>query len=125
MAENKADLLSPTQRRAINALMECRTNKEAAKAAAVGERTLYKWLNAPIFRQALQEAENQAADTTARRLNTGSANALDILSAVMESQGVSDAIKLQAAKAWIDYFLKTRDYADLDARITALEARGG
>ena len=121
MAENKADLLTPKQRRAINALMESRTTREAAKIAAIGERTLYRWLSEPIFRQALQEAENQAAYTTARGLNTGTGQALDVLAGILAGDEISDAVKLQAAKAWIDYFLKTRDYANLDARITALE----
>jgi hypothetical protein len=61
MGEKTIDNLTAPQRRAIRALMESRTNGEAAKLARIGEATLYRWLGDPIFKAALQEAEAQAA----------------------------------------------------------------
>ena len=122
MAENMAEPITPRQQRAIRALMENRTNGEAAKAAGIGERTLYRWLSEPLFRQALQDAENQAADMTARRLATGTRLALDVLVTIMESEAAGDTLRLQAAKAWLENYHRARDDGDLDRRITALEA---
>ena len=51
--------LSAKKRRAIAALLEARTIGDAAKAAQVGERTLYRWLEEPRFSQALRKAEGQ------------------------------------------------------------------
>lgn len=122
MAENMAEPITPRQQRAIRALMENRTNGEAAKAAGIGERTLYRWLSEPLFRQALQDAENQAADMTARRLATGTRLALDVLVTILESEAAGDTLRLQAAKAWLENYHRARDDGDLDRRITALEA---
>jgi len=122
MAENTAEPITPRQQRAVRALMENRTNGEAAKAAGIGERTLYRWLSEPLFRQALQDAENQAADMTARRLATGTRLALDVLVTILESEAAGDTLRLQAAKAWLENYHRARDDGDLDRRITALEA---
>jgi len=122
MAENMAEPITPRQRNAISALMQSRSNGEAAKTAGIGERTLYRWLSEPLFRQALQDAENQAADMTARRLATGTRLALDVLVTIMESEAAGDTLRLQAAKAWLENYHRARDDGDLDRRITALEA---
>jgi len=122
MAENTAEPITPRQQRAVRALMENRTNGEAAKAAGIGERTLYRWLSDPLCRQALQDAENQAADMTARRLATGTRLALDVLVTILESEAAGDTLRLQAAKAWLENYHRARDDGDLDRRITALEA---
>jgi len=122
MAENTAEPITARQRNAIRALMQSRSNGEAAKTAGIGERTLYRWLSEPLFRQALQDAENQAADMTARRLATGTRLALDVLVTIMESEAAGDTLRLQAAKAWLENYHRARDDGDLDRRITALEA---
>ena len=123
MAEKTAELLTPKQRRAINALMESRTNTDAAKAAAISERQLYRWLNEPIFKAELIKTESQAADMTSRRLTFGTKYALEVILYTMGNKHASDGLRLSAAKAWMDYFLKTRENADLSARVTALEVR--
>lgn len=123
MAEKMAELLTPKQRRAINALMESRTNTDAAKAAAISERQLYRWLNDPIFKAELIKTESQAADMTSRRLTFGTKYALEVILFIMSSRDAPYSLRLSAARTWLDNYLKTRDQADLDARITALEAR--
>lgn len=123
MGEKTVDNLTGSQRRAIRALMESRTNGEAAKTARISETTLYRWLNDPIFKNALQEAEAQAAGNTTRRLSTGTALALDVLIAILENTEAGEALRLQAARVWLDNYHRARDDGDLDRRLTALEAR--
>lgn len=122
MAENMAEPITARQRNTIRALMQSRTNGEAAKAAGIGERTLYRWLSDPLFRQALQDAENQAADMTARRLVDGSNRALDVLLAIFDNPDSTDTLKLQAARVWLENYHRARTDGELDRRITALEA---
>lgn len=122
MTEKKIDNLTASQKRAIRALMVSRTNGEAAKQAKVSEPTLYRWLNDPIFKAALQEAEARAAGNTARRLSIGSQLALDVLIAIMESEEAGDSMRLQAARVWLDNYHKARDDGDMERRLTALEA---
>lgn len=122
MKEKTIDNLTASQKRAIRALMESRTNGEAAKQAKIGEATLYRWLNDPVFKAALQEAESRAAGNTARRLSTGSQLALDVLIAIMESEEAGDSMRLQAARVWLDNYHKARDDGDMERRLTAIEA---
>lgn len=124
MAQNTADLLTAPQRRAITALMESRTNQEAAEKAKIAPRTLYRWLRDPIFKQALQEAESETTDLANRRLAFGTKMALDTLLFIMYGKHTPDSLRLAAARAWLDSYHRSRDYSDLDARITALEAQG-
>lgn len=123
MREKTIDNLTAPQRRAIRALMESRTNGEAAKLARIGEATLYRWLGDPIFKAALQEAEAQAAGNTTRRLSTGTTLALDVLIAILENDEAGDSLRLQAARVWLDNYHRARDDGDLDRRLTELEAR--
>lgn len=123
MGEKIGDNLTAPQRRAIRALMESSTNGEAAKTARIAESTLYRWLNDPIFKSALQEAEAQAAGHTTRRLSTGTGLALDVLISILENKEAGDSIRLQAARVWLDNYHRARDDGDLDRRLTALEAR--
>jgi len=123
MAEKMSDTLTPKQRRAITALMENRTNTDAAKDANISERQLYRWLNDPVFKAELAKTESQAMEMASRRLAYGTKYALEVILYTMGNKHASDGLRLSAAKAWMDYFLKTRENADLSARVTALEVR--
>lgn len=66
MAEN--DTLTPTQKRAISALLTERTTRDAARAAAVAERTLWRWMDDPTFRAELTRQEGGIVDEVTRGL---------------------------------------------------------
>ena len=113
--------LSPRQRAGINALMTCRTAKAAAAAVGVSERQLLKWLTLPEFQAALREAQRIALDTTVRRLAELSGQAVDTLRDVMRDEA-TPGVKVRAADVSLSQLMRLSELADLEARITALEA---
>lgn len=119
----KNAVLKPKQRAAIDALLRSKTNIEAAQTAGISERQLYTWLKNPIFRSELMAAETAAREGAQRWITVKTTAALEVISSVMLDEDASDAVRLSAAKAWLDYFFKSRDETDLERRITILEEK--
>ena len=117
-----AQELTTRQRAAIAALLAAPSVLAAAHNAGVGARTLYRWLEDPTFRKALQEAEDLAIDAASRRLLSGQSQALDTLGELMTS-ATSEQVRRQAARDWLDLWLKVRELRDMEKRITELEDR--
>ncbi len=124
MSESGKNALALTtkQARAIPALMSARNVGEAAKAANVAERTLYRWMGDPTFRLRLNEAEGEAIDTATRRLLQLQAPAIDALQDVLEDPATSPTARLRAATAVLDYLIRLRELRNIEARLLALEA---
>jgi hypothetical protein len=123
MAENgNPDELTTRQRKAVACLLSERNALAAAKAAGVGERTLFRWLADPVFRVAVREAEADAIDTASRRLVGLSDTAIDTLAGILTDEETAPALKLRAAQAILDHLLKLRELATVEARLAALEA---
>ena len=91
-----AQELTTRQRAAIAALLAAPSVLAAAHNAGVGARTLYRWLEDPTFRKALQEAEDLAIDAASRRLLSGQSQALDTLG---EEGQLSPAIHVRQGAA--------------------------
>lgn len=121
MAENGSKL-SAKQHRALSALLTSKSVAEAAAATGLGERTIYRWLTDPVFRQALSAAEGDLIDAATRRLLTLQGSALDTFEAVLGDATVSAGVRLRAAQAVLDYLLKLRELRDIEQRLQALEA---
>ncbi len=113
--------ITTKQQKAIAALLSERTARDAAKTAGVGERTLYKWLGEPGFREALRSAEADILDDVTRRLTAGQRLALDTLEKLIQSAR-HESTKLTACVSWLNMYLKFRDMKDIEDRLTALEA---
>jgi len=117
----KTAYLKPKQLAAIDALLTERTRKAAAAKAGVSERQLYKWLQDPLFKSALIEAEAAARSEIKRRIVKRAENLADTIADIMESEEASPAVRLSAAARLGDMFFRSDEQADLEQRITALE----
>ena len=121
MAENGSKL-SAKQHRALSALLTSKSVAEAAAATGLGERTIYRWLTDPAFRQALSAAEGDLIDAATRRLLTLQGTALDTLEAVLGDEDASAGVRIRAAQMVLDHLLKLRELRDIEQRLQALEA---
>lgn len=117
----KTAYLKPKQLAAIDALLTERTKRAAATKAGVSERQLYKWLQDPLFKSALIEAEAAARNEIKRRIVKRAENLADTIADIMESEEASPAVRLSAAARLGDLFFRSDEQADLEQRITALE----
>lgn len=118
MADNE---LTTKQKQAIAALLSSRNVKEAAHAAHVSERSLYRWLTLPAFRAAVLEAEGNAIDWATRRLIGLQDGAIDTLESVLNDFQAGAGVRLRAAQAVLDYLLRLRELRNIEERLAVLE----
>lgn len=119
MTKNGA--LTPPQNRVITALLTERTTRDAARAANVAERTLWRWLADPAFRAELTRQEGAVIDEATRGLLAMQGTALEVFDNILKSPTANDANKLRAAEGVLDYLLKLRELNSLEERIRKLE----
>ena len=104
MADN--DTLTRGQRRALQALLAHSTVAEAAKAAALSERTLYRYLADTTFQDALRAEQERLLAMTRRRLTALAASAVEELGTALGVLGqqarasLADFIALDDAGQW-------------------------
>lgn len=115
--------LKPKQRAAVAALLTSKTHVEAAEVAGCSVRQIYVWLKDPIFKAELATAQTEIRDTINRRLSDTAGAAVDTIAEIMQGSQSPDGLRLQAAKAIMDYHIKTGDDTDINRRLTDLEAR--
>ena len=119
MADNG---ISPRQRRTIVALLSERTIESAAQKAKIGERTLYRWLSDPTFKQALLKAEGEAIDLATRQLIRLQNPAILTIQGTLQNSEIPPSVKLRAAQIVFEYLLKLRELRNLEKRLVNLEA---
>ena len=123
MAENGNPLaISGKQRKAVAALLSSKNVAEAAAAAGLGERTLYRYMGDPAFRLALADAEGMAIDNATRRLLTMQDLAIDTIADVLSDSASSAGVRIRAAGQVLDYLLKLRELRNIEQRLVLLEA---
>ena len=118
----EAKRITPTQGRAIAALLTSRDVREAAKAVGVGPRTLYRWYALPEFQQALKAAETEALNSSIRRLADATGAAVDTLKAELENDKASPSARIRAADVILSRLLDLKQLTEIEARLSAIEA---
>jgi hypothetical protein len=114
--------LTPKQTRAVLALLEQPTLKDAAKAAGVGEATLHRWLKDEAFKAEYMQARREAVRQSIAHLQSATGEAVTCLRAVMNSNSASDAAKVSAARAVLELSIKSVEIEDLAERVKQLES---
>ena len=121
----KAPPLTPKQRKAVTALLSCRTNEEAAEQAGVSIATIYRYLQDPAFRAELTRQQD-AATADAIRLFAANLNAaIGVLVDISSDTEEKASSRVNAARVFLAEARQWRDVVELEERITALEAAIG
>ena len=125
MSENgrqNSDNLTPKQMRAMLAMLEHPTLRDAAAAVRVGESTLYRWAQIPAFKAAYMDARREAVRQSIAHLQNATGEAVTCLRNVMNRATASDSAKVSAARAVLELALKSVEIEDLTERVKQLEA---
>ena len=115
--------LSEQQQQAIIALLASGSTDKAARAAGVTPRTVYRWLADPTFELVYRAARREAVQAATAALQRASADAVVTVVAIMRSRTAPPAVRLAAARTILELARESLELDDLQARITALEAR--
>lgn len=104
---------------AVAALLAGRGLTEAAAAAGVAPRTLYRWRELPEWRRYYHDAAREALETATGDLRGAASEAVATLRAALGDE--SPAVRVRAAVAILDFALRA-EAADLSDRVARLEA---
>ena len=121
MPSGHGEKLTRKQDAAIEALLCQPTILEAAKTVGIGEATLRRWLKLDDFTAAYRGARQQAVESGIARLQSATMAASDALLELLGAE--SEAVRLRAATAILDYAYKGVEMLDLETRIQSLEER--
>ena len=111
------------QQRAIAALIEAPTIKEAAKSADVGEATLFRWFQNNEFQRAYRDARRRIVDQAIVRIQQATGEAVDALREIVSDENMPASARVSSAKTILDMAVKAVELNDLMSRVEALEER--
>ena len=114
--------LTPKQEEAIIALLTNRSTEDAARAAGIGVRTLYRWLQHPDFDAGFRAARRRAFSQSLARLQQMCSAAVSTLGKVVVDPDTPPATKVRAADSILNHSAKAIEIEDIEARVAALEA---
>ena len=113
--------LKPGQLKALEALLTHGNVSEAARAAGVTRKTLYRWLEQEAFSSQLRAAEQMALDGIARSLMRLGNKALAALEEALDDELAGHALKQKVASTVLSHYPYLRESGAVEARIAALE----
>jgi hypothetical protein len=114
--------LTPTQERALVALLSHANTRTAAKSVGVDEATLWRWLQDKDFHAAYMTARRETVQHALARLQQVSTEAVNTLREVMRDKTAKGSERVSAAKAIIEYSIKAVEIEDLAQRVEELES---
>lgn len=115
-----ASELTPKQYQAIIALLGHTSIIASAKAVGVDERTIRTWLDDPVFKAKLTEAESQVLDQAVRTLVSLVGKAAQVLEAAL-AEDYSMSVRLKAVNIVFTQMFHLVDLRNFDARLAEIE----
>jgi len=109
------------QERAISALLQAQTMREAAKEAGISESTLLRWLHDETFMESYRKAKRQVVQLAICQLQRSAGKAAKVLLEVAEDKVNPASARVSAAKTILETSLKAVEIEDLEKRISHLE----
>ena len=96
---------------------------QAAEAVGRCERTCARWLALPDVRARLSEAQAERFRVLGAMLAGKAAEAVGVLGTIMGDAQAPKSARVSAARGLLDVALRVAEFADLEQRLAALEAR--
>ena len=94
--------MTPSEERALSALITSKSKKEAAQKAGITERTMRRYFENPEFCKRYREAFAQVVQDATRQAQQLLAPALSTLESVMADEDIPAAARVNAAKITLD-----------------------
>jgi len=116
-------MLSPSQRKAIAALVTSKTREQAAAAAGISPRTLRTYFENPEFVREYRSAFAGLVDEATRHAQRNMSPAIDTLLEIMQDADISPAARVAAARSTLEYSLQLSEMNDFNARLSEIEKR--
>ncbi len=116
------DGVTPSQQRALVALVGARSIAAAARTAGVGESSIRRWLREDErFRTKLRQLREEALSHASLRLQQGASRAVETMLELIQSKDRIEVGRASLVRAAIDLAFRSGAYSDLVERVAALE----
>lgn len=117
-----AEKLTPRQMKALESLLSGASIRKAAQLSHVGERTLYRWMEQPLFVSSLKASESRILDGVTIRLMGLAGKALDVLSDILENGGGAPGANVKRLAAanvlqLVEQYLEMRSFEERLSRL--------
>lgn len=119
MAQNSS--LPSKQVKVIAALLSHRTVEEAANAADIAPRTIYRWMQSERFRIALAQAQGEVLMDAVRALVADMQKNHEVMMKIRDDGDNEDSVRLRAAQALDNSLLRWRELGSVEERLAELE----
>ena len=114
--------ITDRQLKAIAALLTFPTLREAARAAGIGQSTLYRWLAEDArFKLHYAQARRALLHRSVTRLQESADKALGALNAILDDEQSPPASRVAAARTLLTFTFKGAEYFDVLQRVEVLE----
>lgn len=115
--------MTPAKERALEALMHNTTLTAAAAQAGLSRKTLQRYMqNDAEFIERYNEEKDKLISGATDALQKVMNPAIEALAGIVEDEGINPAVRIQAARAVLDYALKLTETQDIISRLDALES---
>jgi hypothetical protein len=111
--------LTAKQEKAIVALLDKPTIREAALSLNIGEATLWRWLQEPEFHRAYRAARRQVVEHSISELQAATSDAVAALKRNLTCGNQS--VEVRAAQIILEQSVKAVELVDLAERVEELE----
>ncbi len=116
------DGVTPSQQRALVALVEARSIVAAARTAGVGESSIRRWLRQDErFKTKLRQLREEALLHASLRLQQGASRAVETMLELIQSKDRIEVGRASLVRTAIDLAFRSGAYSDLAERVAALE----
>lgn len=113
--------LTPRQEKVLGLLLTEPTIHQAAEAAKIGVRTVFRWLKDEAFVGAYREARAEVVGQAVGRVQAAMGSAVKTLIGIMEDKGAPASSRVQAARTMIETAIKTVELEEIETRLSSLE----
>ena len=121
----KEKMITPRQSIAIERLLNGGTIQAAADAAGVSRKTVYKWIDQPLFQAAINNAQAEAMARLSRALIALGGSAVETLEETMSDKNQPAAVRVRAADIVTNRLLTMRESVEFEARLAELVKQAG
>ena len=119
---SRRDGVTPSQHRALVALVGARSIVAAARTAGVGESSIRRWLREDErFQTKLRQLREEALSHASLRLQQGASRAVEVMLKLIESEDRIEVGRASLVRTAIDLAFRSGAYSDLADRLAVLE----
>ena len=105
--------MTPSQNKALQALLTCSTKKEAADVAGITDRTLRTYLADPEFQAEYRKAVGELVDEATRQAQRALNPAITALRCIVEDETEKSGNRISAARTLLEFGLKLTEFNDI------------